>query len=321
MPRLATFMLALGLAIAMAGPASAQTLASVTAQVDVRVPGSLAAAEAFAKANPKNAAAWSLLARARIHAGQADKAIDAAERATKLAPNDAQAFRWLGTSYGARIGQVGMFGKMSIAPKLRDAFERAVQLDGDLLEARNALIEFYAQAPGALGGGIDKAKAQAVQIGKRDAAQGQLAHARIALFEKRQADALKHFAAALAAKPADPKVRMAVAAGYQQLERWDDAFRLLRAWTGEATAPGMAWYQLGRAAAVSGQALDEGAAALEKFLAMPRERDDPEPKNALYRLGQIHARAGRKPQAKVAFDRALALDPKYEDAKAERAKL
>jgi tetratricopeptide (TPR) repeat protein len=311
----------LAFALAIALPAHAESLAVVQAQVDARAPGALAAAEAFAKANARSAPAWIVLARARLQAGQAEAAVAAADKATQLAPTDAQAFRWLGNAYGQRIGQVGMFGKLSMAPKLRDAFERAVALDGDLLEARFALVEFYMMAPGAIGGGVDKARAQAAQIGKRDAAQGELAQASIALHEEHPDEAARHYAAALAAKPDDRKVRLAVAVGYQQMERWDDAFRVLRAWTAEPSAPAIAWYQFGRAAALSGRSLDEGAAALEKFLSMPRVADDPEPKNALYRLGQIQARAGRKPQARAAFDRALAIDPKYTDARTERAKL
>jgi predicted Zn-dependent protease len=319
--RFANLLFAFGLALAFAGSAHAETLAGIQAQVDARAPGALAAAEAFAKANANSAPAWIAVTRARLMAGQAEAAIASAEKATKLAPGDAKAFQWLGNAYGMRIGQVGMFGKLSLAPKLRDAFERAVQIDGNLFEARFALIDFYMMAPGAIGGGIDKARAQASEMGKRDAAYGQLAQASIALHEDKPADAAKHYAAALAARPADRKVRLAVAVGYQQMERWDDAFRVLHAWTAEAAAPAAAWYQFGRAAALSGRSMDEGIAALEKFMTMPRMQDDPEPKNALYRLGQIHARAGRKPQAKAAFDRALALDPKYEDAKAARAKL
>jgi predicted Zn-dependent protease len=319
MPRFAMLVLALGL-MSSAGT-HAQALAGVQAQVDTHAPGALAAAEAFAKANARSAPAWIVLARARLQAGQAEKAIDAAQRATTLGPDDAQAFQWLGNAYGMRIGQVGMFGKLSMAPKLRDAFERAVRLDGNLFEARFALIDFYMMAPGAIGGGVDKARAQATEMGRRDAAMGELGQASIALHDEKPADAARHYAAALAAKPTDRKVRLAVAVGYQQMERWDDAFRVLHAWTTEAAAPAMAWYQLGRAAALSGRSLDEGTAALEKFMAMPRGPDDPEPKNALFRLGQIQAKAGHKPQARAAFDRALALDPGYADAKAERAKL
>jgi Flp pilus assembly protein TadD len=311
--------LALAVLLALSTPSHA--LVALDAQLDARAPGALSVAEAYAKAHAKDARAWIALARARLQAGKAEAAIAAAERATRLAPNDGQAFRWLGNAYGQRVGQVGMLGKMSIAPKLRAAFERAVQLDGDLIEARFALVEFYLQAPGAVGGGVDKARAQAVQIGKRDVAQGQLADGRIAAHEERPADAAKHYAAALAARPADAKVRLAVAVGYQQLERWDDALRVLRAWAAEDPKATPALYQLGRTAALSGRGLDEGAAALEKYLALPRAHDDPEPKHALFRLGQVHAHAGRKAQARQAFDKALALDPEFEAVEEARAAL
>ena len=51
----------------------------------------------------------------------------------------------------------GMMSKMSMAPKLRNAFETAVKLDPSLTEARSALIEYYLQAPSMVGGGADKA--------------------------------------------------------------------------------------------------------------------------------------------------------------------
>ena len=46
----------------------------------------------------------------------------------------------LGSAYGSRIGQVGMFSQMSMAPKLRDAFEKTVALDPNNLDAREALV-------------------------------------------------------------------------------------------------------------------------------------------------------------------------------------
>ena len=304
-----------------AATAHAQSTSAVAAKLDAHAPGALAAAEVLAKADAKNADAWILLARARVQAGQGEAAIKAAQRATLLAPRNALAFRWLGTAYSVRIGQVGMFGMMAIAPKLRDAFEQAVRLDGDLLDARFALIEFYLQAPGAMGGGVDKARVQAREIGKRDAAQGALAQGRIALQEKQPDAAYAAYQSALAAKPADPRVRAAVAMGYQQLERWPDAFALLQAWNRETPATAAARYQLGRAAALSGQHGDEGLAALQAFLGLPRGPDDPENKHAYWRMAQIHAKAGRKAEARTALATALKLDPQFAEARAEMAKL
>lgn len=309
--------------LAWTGVASvrAETLANINTQLEARAPTALASAEAFTKANAGSAEAWIALTRARLQAGKAEQAITAAERATKIAPSNAQAFFWLGSAYGSRIGQVGMFSKMSMAPKLRDAFERTVKLDGNQLEARSALIEFYLQAPAMMGGGIDSARAQAVEIGKRDKAQGFMAHGRIAIHEKKSTEALKFYEAALATKPGDARIRLAVALAYQQMERWADAFRHLRGWLAEDPKASSALYQFGRASALSGQFLDEGATALQAYLKMAHGRDEPENKHALHRLGQIHAKAGRKDQARAAFAAALKLDPAYAEAKTELGRL
>lgn len=309
------------LATTLPSPAFADSLAEVNARIEARAPAALATAEAFAKANAANAEAWIALTRARLQAGKAEPAVTAAQKATQLGPNNAQAHYWLGNAYGSRIGQVSMLSKMGLAPKLRDAFERAVALDGNLLEARSALIEFYLQAPAMMGGGVDKARMQAVEIGKRDKAQGFMAHGRIAMHEKKPADALKFYEAALVTRPGDSRIRLAVALAYQQLERWADAFKLLRAWTAETPGAGAAWYQMGRAAALSGQYADEGVAALQTYLKMAHGRDEPENKHAYYRLGQIQAKAGRKDQARLALQAALKLDPKFAEAKAELGKL
>lgn len=54
---------------------------------------------------------------------------------------------------------------------------------------------------------------------------------------------------------------------------------------------------------------------------MPRAANDPQNKNAYYRLGQIYAKLGKKAEAKAAFQAALKLDPKFAEAKTELGKL
>lgn len=301
--------------IGMVGLAEAATVADVQALLKTRDKSALPAAEALVKAEPKNAEAWVALTQARVYAKQYEKAVAAGEKATALAPNSAQAHYWLGNALGNRIGQVGMLGKMSMAPDLRDAFERAVKLDPGLLDARQSLIEFYLQAPSAIGGGLDKAKAQATAIGKYDRSAGLRAQTRIAMHEKNWPQAIKSAEAALASKPGDAAMRQQLIVLYQQAKRWGDAYAAIKQWIAEAPKSNSAQYQLGRLAAESGQYLAEGEAGLRNYLKMPREADDPQPKNAHYRLGQVLAKAGRKDEARAAFQTALKLDPKMQDAK------
>jgi tetratricopeptide (TPR) repeat protein len=315
---------ALSLAIALSGlpiTASSATLSEVQTLLKSRAPSALAAAEALVKAEPKNGDAWVALTQARVYAKRYEKAVEAGQKATALSPNNAQAHLWLGNALGSRIGEVGMLSKMTMAPDLRDAFEAAVKLDPSLVEARTALIEFYLQAPSAMGGGVDKAKAQAAAIAKYDKARSLNAQTRIAMHEKNWAQAIKYGEAAYALKPSDARLRIQLIVLYQDAKRWPDSYAAIKKWIAEEPSSNNAQYQLGRLAAVSGQYLAEGEAGLRKFLTMPRGKDDPEMKNAHYRLGQVLAKAGRKDEARTAYQAALKLDPKMKEAKEALAAL
>ena len=299
----------------------AVTTQDVKLLLDARDQKALVSADALAKAEPKNAEAWILLTRARLQANQAEAAVEAAEKAVKFGPNNSQSHFWLGNAYGSRVGQVGMFAQMSMAPKIRDAFEKTVALDPNNLDARDGLLQYYLQAPAIVGGGKDKAKVQANEIAKRDVARGHLAHAQVFMSEKNTVAALKSYEAAYAAKPGDKNIRLAVGIGYQMAERWNESFKHFRAWTLQDEKAGPAWYQIGRTSALSGLQLEEGIAALQKYLGMSHAGNEPQNKNAYHRLGQLYAKVGKKAEAKAALQAALKLDPKFADAKTELAKL
>ena len=310
-----------GLLLCASASASALTPQELKGQLEARDKKALPNAEAYAKANPNNADALVLLTRARLQAGKPEAAVGSAEKAVKLAPNNAQAQFWLGNAYGTQINNVGMMSKMSMAPKLRDDFEKTVRLDPDNLDARESLLEYYLQAPSVVGGGRDKAQIQVREIARRDPARGHLAQARIYLSEENNAAALKSYEAAYAAKPGDANIRLALGVAYQQASRWNDAFKHFRAWVVQDAKAGVAWYQIGRTSALSGQLLDEGIGALRKYLGMPHAGNEPQNQNAYYRLGQLYAKAGRKAEAKAAFQSALKLEPGYKEVKAELSKL
>lgn len=316
------FMLSCLLLFVLGGSSAfAITAQDVKLQLEARDKKALASADALTKAEPKNAEAWILLTRARLQANQAEAAIASGEKAVKLAPNNSQAHFMLGSAYGSRIGQVGMFSQMSMAPKLRDAFEKTVALDPANLDAREALLQYYLQAPAMVGGGKDKASVQVAEIAKRDAARGHLARAQVFMLEKNNAAALKSYEAAYAAKPSDKNIRLALGIGYQMTERWNEAFKHFRAWTAQDEKAGPAWYQIGRTSAMSGLQIEEGIVALQKYLGMPHAANEPQNKNAYHRLGQLYAKVGKTAEAKAALQAALKLDPKFADAKTELAKL
>ncbi|MCZ8062386.1 tetratricopeptide repeat protein [Silanimonas sp.] len=314
----------LALALCLAGLSSAAfgNAADIEGLLKVRDPGALAKAQAFVETNEANARAWVLLARAQLQKGEADEAVESAEQAVELAPNDAQAQLWLGNSLGVRIGQVNMLRKMGMAPDLRDAFEAAVRLDGNLLDARSALIGFYLQAPRAMGGGVEKAQAQQREVAKRNPVRGHLEEAAIQRvhFEDNAA-AMRAIDAAMAAAPALPAedidTRVSLGRNLVGLERYADARTYYLAWAAAQPRQAAPHYQLGRLAAISGQFLDEGSAGLKRYLdgGLARGENDPDDTIAWWRLGQIQAKQGDKATARTSFQTALRLDPRNAEAK------
>jgi len=162
----------------------------------------------------KDAAAWELIGR--NHYGQADfkKATDALERALALDPTSSEINLWLGRAYGRRAETSSMLTAPGYASKARQYFERATQLNPDNLEAHSDLFEYYLEAPGFLGGGLDKAAATALQMARIDPAEGLWAQAKIAEKRKEYGTAEAH-------------LRQAIAVAPQQVGRFVDLARLL----------------------------------------------------------------------------------------------
>ncbi|MBM4258357.1 MAG: tetratricopeptide repeat protein [Deltaproteobacteria bacterium] len=108
-------------------------------------------------------------------AGQYENAIALFDQAIHLDTTNALYYLWLGRAYGHQAEQTKAGKQFFFARQVRKNLEKAVTLDPDLIEARLDLLTYYLQAPGLLGGGIEKAQAQAEEITKRDPHKGSLA--------------------------------------------------------------------------------------------------------------------------------------------------
>lgn len=253
--------------------------------------------------------------------GKLDDAAEAFERAIELAPNDAAAHHLLGATYGRQAGAASMFGKMRLAGKIKEHFERAVALAPDELDYRESLIQFYAQAPAIAGGGIDEAKAQAVEIGKRDPVRGKLADGLVARIEGKPEQALANYRAAYTLRPEDARLGVQLGLYLQELKRWDEAFgqfQLVVSRTPDAM-PG--WYQIGRTAVMANARHADGEAALKRYLGYTPTANEPPRAAAHWRLGMLYEQMHRVTDARVQYQAALKLDPEHAEAKAALRKL
>lgn len=243
-----------------------------------RYPEAQAAFEARVARDPRDAEAHAYLGRLALARQEFGPAVIHLARAVELAPGNAEYQFQYGSACLQQAGRLGMSLKaLSLTRKGRPALEKAVELAPATVAYRQALIEFYAQAPGLAGGGMDKAYAQIEALRPYDDRAATLASANLKFREKKYAEAIAR---------AEDLVR-ARADDYQAL------------------------YLIGRIASETGVGLDRGIDVLRACLALP-----PPPRmvsHAIvnYRLGEALLKKGDRPAARAAYEAALKADPTH----------
>jgi tetratricopeptide (TPR) repeat protein len=228
-----------------------------------------------AAADPDNADAAYHLGQLALMRYEQEEAVKWLEKATTLAPRSSPYFKALGDAYGLSAQKAGLFSQLGFARKCLAAYEKGVALDPQNVSARYALFNFYRSAPSLVGGGMDKARAQAQEIQKLDVLRGTLALVEISVADKKYAEA------------------------FETLENYRRSHP-------EALD---AVYQIGRMAVLSGLQLDEGAAALKEYLTHTPDDNQPPLWAAHWRLGQIFEKKGDPATARSEYEAALKLNP------------
>lgn len=216
------------------------------------------------------------------------KAIEVLERAAQAAPASAVIQRWLGRAWGRRAESSNPLQAPGFAVKARKAFEQAVSLDPAQLEAASDLLEYYLEAPGFLGGSMDKAVALAERnLKPHHPAQYHFALARIAQKRKQDDVAERELRRAAELQPGS-SARLATLARFVgnrgRLKEAEELFA--KAAKLEPKAPGWRHAQ----AEMYVEARTKSAEArrlIEEVLKMPLTPDDPsreEAKDLLARL-------------------------------------
>jgi tetratricopeptide (TPR) repeat protein len=170
-----------------------------------RVDPAIQTLEQQVRHSSNDAEAYNLLCRAYFMAEEWDHGITACERAKNLDPQRSLYHLWLGRVYGEKASRVSFLSAASLAKKVRVSFERAVELDPKSWEARSDLADFYIEAPGVVGGGKDKARAQADALMAFNPAIAHWVLARIAAKEKNAALAEPEYHAYIDASHSDAR--------------------------------------------------------------------------------------------------------------------
>src|SRR5687767_10505929 len=133
--------------------------------------------------------------------GDYKKATESFERGIAADPDNSMLYHWLGKAYCRRAETSNIIIAPGLASKGRQNFEKAVALDGKNIEAINDLFSYYLEAPGFLGGGLDKAEQLAKRIEVIDPVEYQYALAQLANKRKDFKTAEMHFRRAVDLAP------------------------------------------------------------------------------------------------------------------------
>jgi tetratricopeptide (TPR) repeat protein len=222
-----------------------------------------------------DAATLQLIGQNYFMLGEYKKSTDALEKAAALDPDNARLFNWLGRAYGRRAETANPITAPRNASRAREAFERSVRLDPASHEAAGDLLDFYLDAPGFLGGGLDKAETLARQIGQSDPAEEHYAQAVIEEHRKDYAGAEQHLRRAMELAPRQVSRFVALAkylARHGKLKESDALFA-----QAERMAPEDPRVGFDRAQTYIEQRrnLNQARELLEKYLRAPLTPDDP----------------------------------------------
>jgi len=255
---------------------------------------------------PADAESSNLLCRAYLAIEEWDRAESSCKRAIALDPRNGRYHRWLGHVYGEKADHANFFSAASLAGKTREEFERAVQLNPDDIDARSDLAEFYFEAPGIVGGGQDKARAQARIMAAKNPAREHWVYAHIAEKNHDSATAEREYRRMIEASKGDSEAWLSLALFYRHQKRYDDMERtLIKASQAPMSKPDVLvdvaqnLYRTGRNPALAIE-------LLRRYLASGPVEEAPAFK-AHYLLGMLLERQGEKAGAAEEYRTSLSL--------------
>jgi tetratricopeptide (TPR) repeat protein len=223
----------------------------------------------------KDAAVLALLGQNYFMLADYKKATDCLEKAVEAAPTNPGYVLWLGRAFGRRAEVSSVLTAPGYASKAHRYFEKAVELDPKNLDALNDLFDYYLEAPGFLGGGIDKAQGLAARMAAINPTDGYGAEAKLAEKRKEYGTAEMQLRRAVAAAPRQIGKLIELAHLLTKQGRYQDADKAIDA--AEQIAPDNPRLMFAKADLYikSNRHLDVARQLLHKYMSSSLTPDDP----------------------------------------------
>ena len=260
---------------------------------------------AHLSANPEDQRTIEYLGDIAGHRKEWEKAIGYYKTLVELDENNANYHYKYGGVLGMKAMESNKIKALTMIGDIRNSFLTAAKLDPKHIDVRWALVEFYIQLPGIIGGSEKKAIEYAIELESLSPVDGYLSKGYIAEYSSRPKDAEMYYKKAI-------KIGGSVTC-YQKLtefyEKTTNEPEKAIAVIEEAQVKhqrNSLHYQLGKVSAQYNTQLDKGIGCLEKYIKNYSPNDGVPKSWAYYRLAQIYKHKGNKVQAMKYIDQALA---------------
>jgi tetratricopeptide (TPR) repeat protein len=170
--------------------------------------------ESMIRQSPDDPFANFLLSQVRAAFGDRTAPLALAEKAVARDGRTAKYHRQLAEVLGVTAQHSNAFQQLFLARRFRKEIDAALVLDPRDVQAQRDLLEYFLLAPSIVGGDRVKARATAERIAAIDPAEGFLAHARVAEFQKQSAEAASFLRTAAGARPPSCRAYIALAQFY-----------------------------------------------------------------------------------------------------------
>lgn len=222
-----------------------------------------------------------------------------------------------GGAMGMKATSINPVFALPYISDIKRELELAASLDPKHIETRWALIEFYLQLPGLLGGSAKKAEEYADELYKISKVDGLLAKGRIAEYTKRIQDAEQYYEKAIEIG-GSPLTYETLIKFYeknnQPYEALDYTLQAL-----EKLHLNRFNYLFGKIAAESNMQNQQGIDCLNEFLKNYSAKDEISKAEVYYRLAQINRNLGKKEIALTWIKKSIRKNPDYKEAKREKS--